>query len=217
MILEEITVWLNSFVEAFSYPGAFILSLISNLILFFPIPYLLFIFWLGAILNPVLLGVISGFAATLGKIVVYYIGFGGRVLLDEEQRRKMEFAKRVMDKYGDLAIFIMAVTPFPDDALYIPLGMIRYNILRFFIFCLLGKVVLTLIITIGGYLSISFIAEFFTAGGGVVGMIVSAIFVVASIYATVKVDWEKIFLRYVSERDDVFKQLDQDREGEGDR
>lgn len=210
MTVEELILWLNGFVQASGYPGAFMLSFVANLILFFPAPYLLIIFGLSAVLNPVLLGTISGFAAALGKIVVYYIGFRGRALLDQKQLRRLGFAKRVMDKYGDLAIFIMAVTPSPDDALYIPLGMMRYNILRFFIFCLLGKVLLTLIITMGGYLSMSLIAEIFAAGGGVVGVVISVVFVVASIYATVKIDWEKIFLRYVSERDEVFRGLEEE-------
>ena len=94
----------------------------------------------------------------------------------------------------------MAVTPSPDEALYIPLGMMKYNPLNFLILCFVGKFLLTLIITWGGRYSLSYIPTVFSAAGGIAGIIVTLGFIILSVYATVKIDWEKIFMKYVAEK-----------------
>ncbi len=199
--------WLLSFIQTYGYIGTLLLSFLSNLVPFIPVPYLLLVFFLSTSLNPVLLGIVGGVGAASAKVFIYLIGYGGRKLLNEKQLRKLDFAKLFMKKYGDLAIFIMAATPSPDDVLYIPLGMMAYSIYKFFFYCFLGKVAITLTVTLGGYFSISIIAQVFESGGGLVGLIVAAVFGLASIYATVKLDWETLFLKYASERDGVFKKL----------
>jgi len=197
-LLNELTLWFYTFAQTYGYLGSFILSVLSNLIIFVPIPYLLIVFWLSAILDPWVLAIVSGFGATLGKVIVYHIGVGGRKFLSEDQKKKLEFAKQIMNRYGALAIFVMAVTPIPDDVLYLPLGMMRFNPLRFFFYCLLGKIVLTAIIAVGGHYSYKWVSYLLRGGESIWTPILIVVFIIASIYATVKIDWEDLFYRYFS-------------------
>ena len=197
-MLNELTLWFYTFAQTYGYLGSFILSVLSNLIIFVPIPYLLIVFWLSAILDPWVLTIVSGFGAALGKVIVYHIGVGGRKFLSEDQKKKLEFAKQIMNRYGALAIFVMAVTPIPDDVLYLPLGMMRFNPLRFFFYCLLGKIVLTAIIAVGGHYSYKWVSYLLRGGESIWTPILIVVFIIASIYATVKIDWEDLFYRYFS-------------------
>jgi membrane protein DedA with SNARE-associated domain len=199
LTLEEFAMWLYEIAQAYGYSGSFLLSFVSNLILFAPIPYLLIIFWLSATpsIDPITMGIISAIGAALGKVAVYYIGRGSRKLLDEKEHKDLEFARLIMEKYGVTAIFLFAATPSPDDALYIPLGMMNYNILKFFISCLLGKILMTLVVSFGGHYSVGWMSSLL-GGGGVWSIAVTIIFIIASVYMTVKIDWEKLFYKYFS-------------------
>jgi len=199
--LEELTMWLYDLARTYGYFGSFFLSLLSNLILFAPIPYLLMIFWLSASpsVDPILIGVSSALGATFGKVIVYYIGRGSRKLLDEKERKDLEFARLITEKYGVIAIFLFAATPSPDDALYIPLGMMGYNVLKFFISCLLGKILLTLVVSFGGHYSIGWMGSLL-GGGGVWSIVATVFFIIASVYMTIKIDWERLFRKYFSRR-----------------
>jgi len=199
--LEELTMWLYDLARTYGYFGSFFLSLLSNLILFAPIPYLLMIFWLSTSpsVDPILIGVSSALGATFGKVMVYYIGRGSRRLLDEKERKDLEFARLITERYGMIAIFFFAATPSPDDALYIPLGMMGYNVLKFFISCLFGKILLTLVVSFGGHYSIGWMSSLL-GGGGVWSIVATVGFIIASVYITVKIDWEKLFHKYFSRR-----------------
>jgi len=211
LIIEEIVAWFYAFTQTYGYLGAYVLSFISCLTIFIPIPYLLIVFWLSAPgfgLDPTILALVSALGATFGKTVIYYLGSASRKLLGEKRRRNLEYAKLVMDKYGAPAVFFFAATPVPDDALYIPLGMMGYSILKFFIFCFLGKLVLTLPITWGGYLSIRWIGVFHGHGGwSLVAAAITLILIIGSIYVTLKIDWEKVFMKYVSKKVKTLEKL----------
>ena len=197
-MLNELTLWFYTFVQTYGYLGCFILSVLSNLIIFVPIPYLLIVVWLSTVLDPWILAIVSGFGATLGKVIIYHIGVGGRKLLSENQKKKLEFAKQIMNRYGALAVFIFAVTPIPDDILYLPLGMMQFDLLRFFFYCLLGKIVLTAIIAVGGHYSYKWVSYLLGGGESIWASILIVVFIIASIYVTVKIDWEDLFYRYFS-------------------
>jgi membrane protein YqaA with SNARE-associated domain len=212
LTIEELIAWIYFLTQNYGYLGAAILSFLSSLILFIPIPYLLIVFGLSAPsfgLNPVVLALVSALGATLGKIVIYYIGVGGRKLLGEERRKRLEFGKLVVGKYGALAIFIFAVTPLPDDVLYIPLGLIGYNVLNFFLYCFLGKFLMTLVVTLGGEQSLAWSSRFFMERrGNIIGVVMTLILIVVSVYATIKIDWEKLFLKYAPKTMKVLKKLE---------
>jgi len=192
--------WLITLLMSYGYVGAFVISFLGNLLVFVPIPYLLLVFWMGSFLDPLLLGVAGGFGATIGKTVIYMIGAAGRKFLSSERRDKLDYAKSLLGKYGALAIFFFALSPLPDDILYVPMGIMRYNLISFFISCLLGKIILTVIIALGGDLSRTAI-HYFAEEYGFVGIFLTVLFIVVSVYITLRLDWEKLFIKHIGKKD----------------
>ena len=194
--------WLVTLLMSYGYVGSFTISFLGNLLVFVPLPYLLLIFWMGSFLNPLLLGVVGGFGATIAKTVIYMIGAAGRKFLSSERRNKLDYAKPLLGKYGALAIFFFALSPLPDDILYVPMGIMRYNLISFFISCLLGKIILTIIVALGGDISktvIYYFAEELPPELRFIGVFLTVLFIVVSVYITLRLDWEKLFMKYVEE------------------
>ena len=54
--------------------------------------------------------------------------------------------ERLVKRYGAAAAFVAAATPMPDDIIFVPLGLAKYNPKRFFVATLTGKIVLSYII-----------------------------------------------------------------------
>jgi len=209
LTIRELFLWLYVIASSYGYLGAFVMSFLACLILFMPLPYLIIVFALSAPslgLNPVVLALVSALGATLGKVVVYYIGFGGRKLLSEERRRSLEFAKLILNKYGPIAVFFFALTPLPDDILYIPLGIIGYSILSFFTWCMIGKFLMTLLVTLTGYYSIAWVSDLIVQRPPhgttmlIAAMLITVVFIIVSIYITIKIDWEKVFIKYMGKK-----------------
>lgn len=197
--LEDVQ-WLITLLMSYGYVGAFVISFLGNLLIFVPIPYLLLIFGMGSFLDPLLLGVVGGFGATIAKTVIYMIGAAGRRFLSSERRNKLEYAQPLLGKYGSLAVFFFALSPLPDDVLYVPMGMMRYNLISFFISCLLGKIILTIIVALPGQLSktvIQYFAQELPPELRFIGIFLTVLFIVVSIYVTLRLDWEKLFLKYL--------------------
>jgi len=179
------------------FPGIFILSLVSNLIIFIPVPYLFLVFLLGSHTetNLALLSLVSGLGAACGKLIIFTLSRRGRRLVDEKSLRNLEFARMIMERYGFMAVFIVASTPLPDDIFYIPMGLARFAPIKFFSACLGGKFLLTLLIALGGRYSISWINRLISPESPL-GVIATVLFIAGSVYATIKIDWEAIFVKY---------------------
>ncbi len=127
--------------------GVFIVSALGNAIPYSTIPYLiLIIIYAGAVKDPYHLLVITlmgGLGAAVGKVIVYYFGRGIRILLTEEQKKNLEVFTELFKRSTFLAVFLFAALPLPDDILYIPLGAMGYSLTRYFIALLLGKIIIT--------------------------------------------------------------------------
>jgi membrane protein YqaA with SNARE-associated domain len=191
--------------QSYGYFGIFLISLIGALSIFIPIPYTVVIFTLGGLFDPFLIAVAAGLGSAVGEFSGYLLGFYGRRVISEERRRKMEFMMKVFDRFGPVAIFLFALTPLPDDLLFIPLGMMRYNLFRAFVPALIGKMSMNFIVAYSGSRSIQIIKDIFGEGsdwiavllGGVIGIILLVIVMIVMF----KIDWEKMFLKYVKEKE----------------
>ena len=191
-MLEE---WLLQFTQ-FSYLGVFIISFIGSVSIIFPIPYTLVIFGLGSVLDPVLMAIFGGVGSALGEFAGYALGYYGTSRISEERRRKMNFMVKVFDKYGPVAIFIFALTPLPDDLLFIPLGIMRYSFVKAFIPAIIGKTLMTFIVAYSGQQSIELITTMF-GESGIIGTVITVVLLALVIYAMIKIDWEKMFQKHV--------------------
>ncbi len=199
-ILETGGDWLldtmKDFAFQYGYLGVFIISFIGSVSVVFPVPYTIVIYLLGAVLNPVFIAISSGLGSAIGEFSGYALGYYGRAVVSEERRRKMEYMVKLFDRYGPAAIFFFALTPLPDDLLFIPLGVMHYPFWKAFIPALLGKTVMSFILAYAGQQSIAIIETLF-GGSGLLGTVITVALLVVIIVAMVKIDWEKLFEKHV--------------------
>ncbi|HXV38181.1 MAG TPA: VTT domain-containing protein [Nitrosopumilaceae archaeon] len=126
------------------YLGLLLVSFFGSLIPFVPFPAFLLLaaMSIGNQFDPHALAIISAVMAAAAKQIIFYASYGGRKIITEKTRKRIKPFERLVKRYGAAAAFIAAATPIPDDLIYIPLGLAKYNPLRFFISTLAGKIVL---------------------------------------------------------------------------
>ncbi|MEJ2270896.1 MAG: VTT domain-containing protein [Candidatus Bathyarchaeota archaeon] len=195
-MLEE---WMEQFAIQFGYLGVFAISFIGSVSIIFPVPYTLVIFFLGSFLDPFFVAISGGLGSALGEFSGYILGYYGRKVVSEERQRKMDYMLRIFGKYGSVTIFIFALTPLPDDLLFIPLGVMRYPFLKAFIPALLGKILMTFILAYSGQQSIEFIRTLF-GGSEWIGILITIILLIVVIVAIIRIDWEKLFEKYFGDK-----------------
>ena len=222
MLLQDIQDWLYTFATQYGYLGIFLISLIGAMSIFIPIPYTVVIFILGGlqdafgnwVFEPLWIAVAAGVGAAIGEFSGYLIGFGGRKVIGDKYKKKMDFLTKLSKKYGPIAIFIFALTPLPDDLLFIPLGVMRYSLLRAFIPALLGKFFSNLIIAYSGRLSLEIVKSLFGVEGEgmslLIGTIIGIVLLVIVFIIMFKVDWEKRFAKYLGETEKDSSQTSED-------
>ena len=207
-MLQDIEDWLRNFALQYGYLGIFLISLIGAMSIFVPIPYPVVIFILGGLqtFDPLLIAVAAGLGSAIGEFSGYLLGVGGRKVIGSRYKKKMDFITKLFKKYGSIAIFIFALTPLPDDLLFIPLGVMRYSLLRAFVPALLGKFFSNLIIAYSGRLSLDIVKNLFGVEGEgtslIVGTVIGVVLLVVVIIIMFKFDWEKHFAKYVEEPKD---------------
>lgn len=189
--------WMQAFALQFGYLGIFLISLIGAVSIVYPVPYTIVILLMGGILNPFFVAIAGGFGSAIGELFGYAMGYYGRALVSEERQRKMNYMVKVFDRYGPLAIFAFALTPLPDDLLFIPLGIMRYKLIKAFIPCLLGKLSMCFILAYGGQL-FKGVIEIIFGEGGWLGAILTTVLLIVIIVLMLRIDWEKVFEKYVA-------------------
>jgi uncharacterized membrane protein YdjX (TVP38/TMEM64 family) len=182
---------MTELVTVYGYLGAFVVCALGNLSIFIPIPFALIVYAFGSTLNPLLLGLVSGLGSTIGEMVSYLLGWGGRKMIESRYGARLDAMKKLIGRYGALSIFLIALLPVPDDLLLIPLGMIKYDIKKTFIAMLLGKTLMCISLAYAGAFSFSYLRDVFAAGG-VVGGVASVVLLVVIIIVMLKIDWTKI-------------------------
>ena len=138
------------FAPEVGYIGLALVSFIGSLIPFVPVPsfILLATMSVGEQFDLHILALVSAFTATIAKQIIFYASYGGRRTISEKTRKRMRPFQKLVKRYGGAAAFVAAATPIPDDMVYIPLGLAKYNPKRFFIATLSGKIVLCYIIVL---------------------------------------------------------------------
>jgi len=203
---------MESLALQYGYFGIFLISLVGALSIIFPIPYTVIIFTLGGlkvgeawVFEPFWIAVAAGIGSTIGEFSGYLIGFGGRKAISERYKKKMDFLVKVFNKFGSIAIFLFALTPLPDDLLFIPLGVMRYSIIRIFLPALIGKFLMNLIVAYSGRFSVNVIRDIFGVESdwisALISMILAIVLLIIVFIIMFKVDWEKHFEKYITKED----------------
>jgi len=178
------------------YVGIFLISLIASSIPFLPLPYLIIIVISASkydLWGLILLSAIAGLGGSIGKLTTYFLGRGANLALNTEKRKQLEIFRKMSRKYGMIAIFLFALTPLPDDVLYFPIGVGKFDFKRFFIANLAGKVTLSVIV---GLISKAYynIASIYV--GESLNLTVSIIAIIAAILLTIillLINWTKVY------------------------
>lgn len=203
MALSDLLNGLWQLFAPYRYIGVFAISFIGTASIIIPIPYTVLILTLSlssAEWDPILLTISAGFGSALGEMVGYGLGYFGRKIVSEERQRKMEYLVKIFDRYGPLAIFVFALTPLPDDLLYIPLGLLKYKFYKAFIPTLIGKVLMIFIIVYFGRTARDTILLLFGESGAAIAIIITAILLFIIVIAMYRIDWERVFYKYVAKR-----------------
>ena len=164
----------------------------GSLIPFLPVPYLIPIVLMSKTLDPLLLGILAGIGGAIGKLTSYGLGRFGRRLLKEERRRKMTILGRAIGKYGALAVFLFALTPLPDDIIYIPIGLAGFDLIKFMFANALGKIILSWIVAYGGRLYFDLAGIFLGQGGGLTATFIALIAMIIITILLLRIDWEEV-------------------------
>lgn len=123
----------------YGYLGVFIISVITSSSILVPLPGWILIATLGAILNPLLVGVISGIGGTIGEITGYFLGYGGRIAVEHAgiYGRMVTWMKR----WGSLTIFVLALIPNPlFDIAGAIAGLLRFPLWKFLLVGAAGRI-----------------------------------------------------------------------------
>ncbi len=194
--------WINYFLQL-RYVGVFLISLIGTASIIIPIPYTLVILTLGMTpgWDPLLLTAAGALGSGIGEFSGYLLGYYGRSIISEERQRKMNYMMKIFNRYGPIVIFLFALTPLPDDLLFIPLGILRYSFIKAFIPCILGKTLMCAILAYGGQVYGELLSIIFGESGPVgtiITSVITTVLLTILLVAMFKIDWEKIFEKYVS-------------------
>jgi membrane protein DedA with SNARE-associated domain len=146
------------FTPEVGYLGLTIVSFFGSLIPFVPIPSFILVATMaaGEQFDIHVLVLIAAITSTAAKQIIFYASYGGRKIISEKTKKRMMPFQKLVKRYGASAAFVAAATPIPDDLVYIPLGLAKYNPKRFFVATLSGKIVLYYVIAlISHYMGLS--------------------------------------------------------------
>ena len=146
------------FTPEVGYLGLTIVSFFGSLIPFVPIPSFVLVATMaaGEQFDIHVLVLIAAITSTAAKQIIFYASYGGRKIISEKTKKRMKPFQKLVKRYGGSAAFVAAATPIPDDLVYIPLGLAKYNPKRFFVATLSGKFVLYyVIVLISHYMGLS--------------------------------------------------------------
>jgi membrane protein DedA with SNARE-associated domain len=190
------------FAPEVGYIGLALVSFIGSLIPFVPVPsfILLATMSVGEQFDLHILALISAFTATIAKQIIFYASYGGRRMISEKTKKRMRPFQKLVKRYGGAAAFVAAATPIPDDMVYIPLGLAKYNPKRFFIATLSGKIILCyIIVLISHYTGLSILEPILEDIDDpfaiYVGMIVFGAIMTAIVILLLRLDWARILGR----------------------
>jgi membrane-associated protein len=150
-VVEQIGTW--------GYLGVFMLLALSSATVFLPTVGTAYLIISATTLNPFLLGMFAGLGAGLGELSTYYVGSGGKPVL--QKFPKYEAFSRFMHKWGGLGLFLFGATPLPFDLAGLWAGTTGYPLKRFFLWVTSGKIVGTTILAYGGYYGVPWLLELF--------------------------------------------------------
>ena len=200
---RHVDLWeLFPFTPEVGYLGLAIVSFFGSLIPFVPIPSFVLVATMavGEQFDIHVLVLIAALTSTAAKQIIFYISYGGRKIISEKTKKRMKPFQKLVKRYGGSAAFVAAATPIPDDLVYIPLGLAKYNPKRFFVATLLGKFVLYYaIVLISHYMGLSLLEPILQDIEDplpvYIGIIILGLAMTIIVILLLRLNWERILSR----------------------
>ena len=197
---RHVDLWeLFPFTPEVGYLGLTIVSFFGSLIPFVPIPSFVLVATMavGEQFDIHVLVLIAAITSTAAKQIIFYVSYGGRKIISEKTKKRMLPFQKLVKRYGGSAAFVAAATPIPDDLVYIPLGLAKYNPKRFFVATLSGKFVLYyVIVLISHYMGLSLLEPVLQGIDDplpvYIGIIALGIAMTIVVILLLRLNWEKI-------------------------
>jgi len=200
---RHVDLWeLFPFTPEVGYLGLTIVSFFGSLIPFVPIPSFVLVATMavGEQFDIHVLVLIAALTSTAAKQIIFYVSYGGRKIISEKTKKRMLPFQKLVKRYGGSAAFVAAATPIPDDLVYIPLGLAKYNPKRFFVATLSGKIVLFyVIVLISHYTGLSLLEPVLQGIDDplpvYIGIIALGVAMTLVVILLLRLNWEKILGR----------------------
>jgi len=191
------------FAPEVGYLSLALVNFFGSLVPFVPLPgfLLLATMSVGDQYDLHVLALLSAITATVAKQIIFFVSYSGRKIINEKTRKRMRPFERLVKRYGAAAAFVAAATPIPDDIIFVPLGLAKYNPKKFFVATLTGKIVLSYVIVfISHYLGLSLVEPFLKNIDDVtpvyIGIIIFGAMMTAVIVLLLKLDWQRILGKF---------------------
>jgi len=201
---RHVDLWeLFPFTPEVGYLGLTIVSFFGSLIPFVPIPSFVLVATMavGEQFDIHVLVLIAALTSTAAKQIIFYASYGGRKIISEKTKKRMLPFQKLVKRYGGSAAFVAAATPIPDDLVYIPLGLAKYNPKKFFVATLSGKIVLFyVIVLISHYTGLSLLEPILQGIDDplpvYIGIIALGIAMTLVVILLLRLNWEKILGKF---------------------
>ena len=187
------------FAPEVGYLSLALVNFFGSLVPFVPLPgfLLLATMSVGDTFHLHVLALVSAITATAAKQIIFFVSSRGRKIISEKTRKRMRPFERLVKKYGAAAAFVAAATPIPDDIIFVPLGLAKYNPKRFFIATLTGKIVLSYVIVfVSHYLGLSLleplVATIDDATTVYIGIIIFGAMMTTVVVLLLRLDWARV-------------------------
>ena len=97
---------------------------------------------------PLIVALVASLGCLVGELAGYFVGRGASTFISEEKSQNLKkYQKFLLEhpKTAPFMIYIFGFTPLNDDFITIPLGIIKYSLLKTIFWCWLGKFSLMLV------------------------------------------------------------------------
>jgi membrane protein DedA with SNARE-associated domain len=202
--LQNIITWMRYVATQYGYLGVLAISLAGASSILVPVPDTVVVFTLAGlrvgaswVFDPLLIALAAAAGGAIGEFSGYVLGLTGQKAITGRYRKNVDFFVRIFDKFGTTAIFLFALTPLPDNLVFIPLGVTHYDPVKAFGSAMAGKFLMSLLVAYGGRFSIGIIRDLCGVGSSLVSVLISLVAGVALAIAMFKVDWARHFEKYL--------------------
>lgn len=146
--------------EQFGYAGIFLIALMANATILLPAPGVAIIYAMGAIFNPLWVGLAAGAGGALGELSGYLAGFSGQAVVERSDIYNR--FKPWVDQYGGWSILVLSAIPNPFfDIAGIAAGIAKMPMRTFLLFTWVGQIIKMTAFAVAGYYSITWLTNFF--------------------------------------------------------